>query len=414
MLNNVETLRYSICDSLHDGFLLAHDEVLNRRVALKVVKDTAVGTALFQTQLAAKLKHPNFAEIFEFRQNLDTACIAMPVPEGGTLAQLSANAPLDFETALAYFRQILTAIKFAHLHDIIFSNLTPQTIWFLDYQKKRLALADAGLVQSSGNLLLASAQAENGNAVYFAPERGNGQIGKASDVYTAALIFIEMLTGKPEVARLLSLNIAGNLKTLLKRMLADAPQERPRVSEVLEQLDKPAVAPVSTLQLLVNNVEQTPPPPPIPHSTLYYTAYWAGKACKSGWGLSKFILIGFLVMSFIAGVVFVIVILFGGTNCMGGVFSKVTIPRGSSSYITPTYTPKTVAVVSESPDGVYMVSGYTDGSIRLWKNRSSLVCDVPVAKNSIAKILWERDSKSFRVTLERDTRTFTYSVKNCY
>src|SRR6266568_3549809 len=109
---------------------LAVDNVLRRRVALKVIEVPAAARGsqavrnrfLREARAAAALRHPNVAAVFQFGTSPDaTHCYyAMEVIEGETLAARVRRAgPLNAKEGLKIAIQIARALMAAATHDLI-------------------------------------------------------------------------------------------------------------------------------------------------------------------------------------------------------------------------------------------------------------------------------------------------------
>ena len=72
----------------------AHDRVLNRMVAIKVLHPLLVMDEVLiskfktEAQIAAKLEHPNLVQIYEFAENDGRAYFVMSYMSGGSLKDL--------------------------------------------------------------------------------------------------------------------------------------------------------------------------------------------------------------------------------------------------------------------------------------------------------------------------------------
>src|ERR671938_991763 len=125
LLNTLFDGRYRIVRKLGTGGManvyLAEDEVLGRRVAIKILNDRHAGDDQFverfrrEAKNAASLSHPNIVSIYDRGEAEGTYYIAMEYIEGRTLKDLIVSrGPLPVERAVSYSRQILGAVRFAH------------------------------------------------------------------------------------------------------------------------------------------------------------------------------------------------------------------------------------------------------------------------------------------------------------
>jgi eukaryotic-like serine/threonine-protein kinase len=100
--------RYVILDRLGHGGMgvvyRAYDPDLDRRVALKLVRDLsdeATTRLIGEAQALAKVSHPNIVQVFDVGTFADTVFIAMELVEGRTLATWHREEQPDWRDTLA-------------------------------------------------------------------------------------------------------------------------------------------------------------------------------------------------------------------------------------------------------------------------------------------------------------------------
>ena len=182
----------------------AKDTILNREVALKVLKPawlddrTAVERFYREAQAAAQLDHPNIVTIFDMGELEGRLFIAMRLIDGEPLnAYIKRVGPLPLEQALPIIDNIASALEYAHSQGMVHRDVKPANILI---RKDGVALlTDFGLVRGAEQASLVSLNS-SGNAMgtpeYIAPEVWDGQPATpASDVYAFACVIYEMLTG---------------------------------------------------------------------------------------------------------------------------------------------------------------------------------------------------------------------------
>src|SRR5438876_845592 len=121
LINTLFDGRYRILRKLGTGGManvyLAEDEVLGRRVAIKILNDRHAGDDQFverfrrEAKNAASLSHPNIVSIYDRGEAEGTYYIAMEYLDGRSLKELIvARGPAPINLAIDYARQILAAV----------------------------------------------------------------------------------------------------------------------------------------------------------------------------------------------------------------------------------------------------------------------------------------------------------------
>src|SRR5215217_2286435 len=204
LINTLFDGRYRILRKLGSGGManvyLAEDEDLGRRVAIKILNDRYANDELFierfrrEAKSAAALSHPNIVSIYDRGEAEGTYYIAMEVIEGRSLKELIlTRGPLPIGQAIAFTFEILDALRFAHRHGIIHRDVKPHNILI---GGERLKVTDFGIARA-GASQMTEAGSIMGTAQYLSPEQARGApVTASSDLYSAAIVLYEMLTGK--------------------------------------------------------------------------------------------------------------------------------------------------------------------------------------------------------------------------
>jgi|GEM_PF-1142782 len=195
---------------------LARDTELEREVAVKLLHPhlaaaaQAAACARFfdEARVAASLRHPNIVAILDIDEGARR--IVMELAGGGTLRSvLRERGPRPLRRAIERHRQILSALAAAHRRGIVHRDLKPGNLMFrrdADDPGAEIVLADFGIAHlpnpdrpddSGGSGQRAPARTEAvGTLAYMAPEQRRGEAEPRSDLYAAAVVLFEMLTGK--------------------------------------------------------------------------------------------------------------------------------------------------------------------------------------------------------------------------
>ena len=182
---------------------LAHDDILDRDVALKVMSTRYKGDEEFverfkrEAQSAAALSHPNIVSIFDRGESEDgTYYIAMEYLPGGTLKdRILSRGALPAHTAAAVALQMAEALRAAHERDVIHRDIKPHNI--LVTGSGDVKVTDFGIARAASSSTMTRTGHILGTAHYISPEQAMGEpVGPASDLYSLGIVLYEMLTGE--------------------------------------------------------------------------------------------------------------------------------------------------------------------------------------------------------------------------
>jgi predicted Ser/Thr protein kinase len=177
----------------------AWDEIHDRWVALKVIKDTGHLEELTrfrrEVEIAHALHHPNIVALFEVTQVGSKHLIAMEYVDGETLAgkRLNPNRAAEIVALVA------RAVQYAHSRGIVHRDIKPQNI-MIDRSGKPY-LMDFGLAKSLERpSSITSVGTAMGTPYYMAPEQAIGRtsrVDRRSDVYSLGAVLYDLVTGRP-------------------------------------------------------------------------------------------------------------------------------------------------------------------------------------------------------------------------
>jgi len=201
--------RYRVLRPLGTGGMasvyLAEDLRLGRRVAVKILHEQFASDPSFvarfegEGRMAAALSHPNIVQIYDVGHDSDRRYIVMEYVEGETLKDTVARqGALPVPRALAIIGGVLSALEFAHAHNLIHRDIKAQNI--LLTRDGAVKVTDFGIAREVGGGAAPTLTATGmiiGTAQYFSPEQAQGRPATAqSDVYSAGVVLYEMLTGR--------------------------------------------------------------------------------------------------------------------------------------------------------------------------------------------------------------------------
>jgi beta-lactam-binding protein with PASTA domain len=261
--------RYRLLKPLGSGGMadvyLAHDDILDRDVALKVMSTRYASDEEFverfkrEAQSAAALSHPNIVSIFDRGESEDgTYYIAMEYLPGGTLKdRILKRGALPAHTAAAVALQIAEALRAAHERDVIHRDIKPHNI--LITGSGDVKVTDFGIARAASSSTMTRTGHILGTAHYISPEQAMGEhVGPASDLYSLGVVLYEMLTGElpfdadtPIGIAMKHVNghvrppqdldpsVSDGINAITLRLLAKSPEDRyAGDSELIEDLER--------------------------------------------------------------------------------------------------------------------------------------------------------------------------------
>ena len=180
---------------------LAHDETLRRKVVVKSVPTLGLDQrskrmVLAEARLLAAIDHPNVVRVHDVQEVAQDALLILEYVEGGSLRDLMLRrGSIPAGEAVAIARGVLRGLHAAHARGVVHRDVKPENV--LLGKDGAPKLADFGMARDAR----ASATfggGSGGTLAYMSPEQVRGGLVDArSDVYSAAAVLVEMLTGAP-------------------------------------------------------------------------------------------------------------------------------------------------------------------------------------------------------------------------
>ena len=198
--------RYEIDKLIGEGGManvyLAHDTILDRKVAVKVLRGDLAGDEKFvrrfqrEALAASSLSHPNIVEIYDVGEDEGNFYIVMEYIEGKTLKQLiKKRGVLTLSETIDITLQLLDALATAHDSYIIHRDIKPQNIMIKE--SGLVKITDFGIAMAINSVELTQTNSVMGSVHYLPPEQASGKGSTIrSDIYSLGILMFEMLTGK--------------------------------------------------------------------------------------------------------------------------------------------------------------------------------------------------------------------------
>ena len=180
---------------------LAHDQLLDRNVAVKMLRDQFLEDKELLEQFrreaksAARLVHPYIINIYDVVSEGNNQYIVMEYVDGVTLKEYMQEHKLSLNSVLEIGVRLADALQHAHSHNIIHCDIKPQNI--LIDKNMNPKIADFGIAKMVTNQTMVYSKSVMGSVHYISPEQAcGGKITASSDVYSLGIVLFEMLTGQ--------------------------------------------------------------------------------------------------------------------------------------------------------------------------------------------------------------------------
>ncbi|ATB32272.1 serine/threonine-protein kinase [Melittangium boletus] len=248
----------------------ARDEQTGQRVALKLLHGTPAQDALYrfhrEATLLSSLRHPGLvAHVAHGATEQGQSYLVMEWLEGEELARRLARQPLSIAESLALVRRVAEALAHAHQRGIVHRDLKPSNLFLRGGRAEDVVILDFGLARHAHSTRMGVTRSHTvvGTPGYMAPEQASSQpeIPPAADIFSLGCVLYECLTGRPPFEaphfaaslakilfaepvplRALRPELSGAWETLVTRMLAKVPGQRPAdATELLAALESLAL-----------------------------------------------------------------------------------------------------------------------------------------------------------------------------
>jgi serine/threonine protein kinase len=236
---------------------------MNKILALKVLKTEHLSENVWkrfrlEAQAISRLDHANIIKIYDMNQTPDgRPFYTMELLSGESLADyLQEHQRLPVSLALPIFRQVCSALAYAHEHGIIHRDIKPGNIMLFDgggtTLGSRVKIVDFGIVKllDSGEPIGQGLTRQGeifGSPLYMSPEQCAGsKLDARADMYSVGVTLFQALAGQPplvgrtaaettimhhttvppSMGEVAGIEFPNELEALVARMLAKDPADR--------------------------------------------------------------------------------------------------------------------------------------------------------------------------------------------
>jgi serine/threonine protein kinase len=212
---------------------LAHDEDLQRRVAIKVPypnrvsSDQETQAYLNEARTLATLDHPHIVPVYDVgKTNENRYFIVSKFVEGHTLAErIKDDRPAVIE-ASKLVATVAEALHYAHKRGLVHRDVKPGNV--LIDQSGTAYLADFGLALKDENY--GQGAGTGGTPLYMSPEQASGaghRVDGRSDIFSLGVVFYELLTGRCP--------FRGDVTQIVIQIVSDEPRPLRQIDDTIPQ-----------------------------------------------------------------------------------------------------------------------------------------------------------------------------------
>lgn len=179
----------------------AHDEIILRDVAIKILKPEYMGDPGFlerfrtEARHAAMVDHEGIANVFDYGEDSGSAFLVMELVPGDSLAKiLERDKKLDDQKVLDIVAQTARALYEAHEAGLVHRDVKPGNL--LITPAGDVKITDFGIARVADQVSLTATGQVMGTVQYLAPEQATGKPATPStDIYSLGIVAYEALKG---------------------------------------------------------------------------------------------------------------------------------------------------------------------------------------------------------------------------
>jgi len=236
----------------------AHDEIILRSVAIKILKQEYMSDPGFlerfrtEARLAAMVNHEGIANVFDYGEDSGSAYLVMELVPGESLAKiLEREKTLPGERVLDIISQTARALQAAHESGMVHRDIKPGNL--LITPDNQVKITDFGIARVADQVSLTATGQVMGTVQYLAPEQATGKGSSPStDIYSLGIVAYEAVAGKRPFTGASQMEIAMAQINDLPPALPDT-VAKPIADLILKCLEKkPGARPNNALTLAIS------------------------------------------------------------------------------------------------------------------------------------------------------------------
>jgi len=271
----------------------AYQPAVDRYVALKILPSLYARDPQFverfnqEARTIASLEHRSILAIYDFGEDAGVTYLAMRYLEGGTLKDALAHGRLPLSEVARVIEQVASGLDYAHRRGVIHRDVKPANIMIDD--EGAVYLTDFGIAKVlEGSSNMTKTGSTIGTPTYMSPEQCQAQpVDGRSDIYSLGVVLYELVLGRVPyqaetplavvlahvheplpLPREVDPSISEEIERVIIKALAKDPDDRYQrtvdlaaaFSEALSQSPPVQSGATATLQMLINEVQQTRTP----------------------------------------------------------------------------------------------------------------------------------------------------------
>jgi serine/threonine-protein kinase len=198
--------RYQLVDRIAIGGMgevwRAHDQVILRDVAIKILKPEFMGDPGFlerfrvEARHAARVDHEGIADVYDYGEGSGSAYLVMELVSGDSLARIiEKRIRLTDLEVLSIIEQTARALHAAHQDGLVHRDVKPGNL--LITPSGKVKITDFGIARVADQVSLTATGQVMGTVQYLAPEQATGKPATPStDIYSLGIVAYEALTGR--------------------------------------------------------------------------------------------------------------------------------------------------------------------------------------------------------------------------